>query len=76
MAEYGNVHNALGALTSLASLQALAAMQGAANLASAGGMPAIGGNLDLVNNLHRHNLGGLGGLGVNNGEYSQLLYSS
>ena len=60
------MHNAFGALTSLASLQAIAAMQGAANLSSAGGIAALGGNLDFVNNINRHaSIGGLGGLGIN-----------
>lgn len=60
------MHNAFGALTSLANLQAIAAMQGAANLSGAGGAAALGGNLDFVGNVNRHaGLGGLGGLGLN-----------
>ena len=60
------MHNAFGALTSLANLQAIAAMQGAANLSGAGGAAALGGNLDFVGNMNRHaGLGGLGGLGLN-----------
>lgn len=67
MQEY-HMHNAFGALTSLASLQAIAAMQGAANLSSAGGIAALGSNLDFMNSMNKQaNLGGLGGLGINNG---------
>lgn len=65
------MHNAFGALTSLASLQAIAAMQGAANLSSAGGIAALGSNLDFVN--RQANLGGLGGLGLNASEPSCRL---
>jgi len=65
MQEY-HMHNAFGALTSLASLQAIAAMQGAANLSGAGGIAALGGNVDFMNSINRQaNLGGLGGLGIN-----------
>lgn len=61
-----HMHNAFGALTSLANLQAIAAMQGAANLSGAGGAAALGANLDFVGNMNRHaGLGGLGGLGLN-----------
>lgn len=60
------MHNAFGALTSLANLQAIAAMQGAANLSGTGGAAALGGNLDFVGSMNRHaGLGGLGGLGLN-----------
>ena len=66
-----HMHNAFGALTSLANLQAIAAMQGAANLSGAGGAAALGSNLDFVGNMNRHvGLGGLGGLGINNSEIS------
>lgn len=68
MQEY-HMHNAFGALTSLANLQAIAAMQGAANLSGAGGAAALGANLDFVGSMSRHvALGGLGGLGINNSE--------
>ena len=61
-----HMHNAFGALTSLANLQAIAAMQGAANLSGTGGAAALGGNLDFVGSMNRHaGLGGLGGLGLN-----------
>lgn len=60
------MHNAFGALTSLANLQAIAAMQGAANLSGTRGAAALGGNLDFVGSMNRHaGLGGLGGLGLN-----------
>ena len=68
MQEY-HMHNAFGALTSLANLQAIAAMQGAANLSGAGASAAVGGNLDFVGSMNRHaSLGGFGGLGVTNSE--------
>ncbi len=69
------MHNAFGALTSLANLQAIAAMQGAANLSSAGGIAALGGNVDFMNNVNRHaNLGGLGGLGINTSEHFVIAH--
>jgi len=69
MQEY-HMHNAFGALTSLASLQAIAAMQGAANLSGAGGIAALGGNVDFMNSINRQaNLGGLGGLGINTSKH-------
>ena len=68
MQEY-HMHNAFGALTSLANLQAIAAMQGAANLSGAGASAALGGNLDFMGSMNRHaSLGGLGGLGITNSE--------
>jgi len=73
MQEY-HMHNAFGALTSLASLQAIAAMQGAANLSGAGGIAALGGNVDFMNSINRQaNLGGLGGLGINTSKHFVLL---
>jgi len=73
MQEY-HMHNAFGALTSLASLQAIAAMQGAANLSGAGGIAALGGNVDFMNSINRQaTLGGLGGLGINTSKHFVLL---
>ena len=70
------MHNAFGALTSLASLQAIAAMQGAANLSGAGGIAALGGNVDFMNSINRQaNLGGLGGLGINTSKHFVVLSS-
>lgn len=67
------MHNAFGALTSLASLQAIAAMQGAANLSGAGGIAALGGNVDFMNSINRQaNLGGLGGLGINTSKHLEV----
>ena len=43
-----HMHNAFGALTSLASLQAIAALQGAANFSSAGGTAALEAMLILL----------------------------
>ena len=75
MQEY-HMHNAFGALTSLASLQAIAAMQGAANLSSAGGIAALGNNLDFMNSMNKQaNLGGLGGLGINSTSYCHADYT-
>ena len=75
MQEY-HMHNAFGALTSLASLQAIAAMQGAANLSSAGGIAALGSNLDFMNSMNKQaNLGGLGGLGINSKRCGHSVYT-
>ena len=71
------MHNAFGALTSLANLQAIAAMQGAANLSGAGGAAALGANLDFVGNMNRHaGLGGLGGLGLNSEPLPAAAFST
>ncbi|KAL3140232.1 RNA-binding protein 45 [Trebouxia sp. C0009 RCD-2024] len=76
MQEY-HMHNAFGALTSLANLQAIAAMQGAANLSGAGGAAALGANLDFVGSMSRQGaLGGLGGLGINNNGTTGSSYGS